>query len=219
MDEKIEQFMLSQMSDSAHDREHVYRVLYYALDIAAHEGGADYAVLTAACLLHDIGRSAQFANPALDHAEVGAEMARKWLTDNGYEEAFTERVCACIRTHRFRSNAPPQSIEAKILFDADKVDVCGAIGMARTISYGAHVERPLYTLSADGSVSDGTDCRDSVFGEYKFKLEGLYDGFFTEYGSQLAKRRQVNAVEAYNALLSEARDCYANGKRELERLK
>ncbi len=54
--------MLSCMNDGAHDRQHIYRVLYYALDIA-EEYCIDQDVLIAACLLHDIGRDAQFRNP------------------------------------------------------------------------------------------------------------------------------------------------------------
>ena len=65
----IEAYMLSCMRDSAHDREHIYRVLYAALDIASFEEPVDSDVLIAACLLHDIGRREQFENPALCHAD------------------------------------------------------------------------------------------------------------------------------------------------------
>ena len=68
----IESFMLSCMQDSAHDREHVYRVLYSALEIASEEADADYDVLVAACLMHEIGRAEQLSDPSLCHAQVGA---------------------------------------------------------------------------------------------------------------------------------------------------
>ena len=71
----IETYMLSCMDDSAHDREHIYRVLFSALEIAKAEAEVDYDVLIAACLLHDIGRREQFENPALCHAAVGGEKA------------------------------------------------------------------------------------------------------------------------------------------------
>ncbi|MDR1001485.1 MAG: HD domain-containing protein [Clostridiales bacterium] len=213
----IENYMLENMRDSAHDQEHVYRVLNYALDIARSEQGVDYDVLVTACLLHDIGRAEQLENSALDHAEVGAIKAERWLLANGFAPEFSAQVCECIRSHRFRSNSQARSIEAKILFDADKVDVCGAIGIARTLFYGALVARPLYTLT-NGVVSDGADNRDSVFGEYKFKLEKLYGRFHTARGAALAGSRQANAVSAYNNMLTEARECYANGKAERRRL-
>ena len=58
----IEGKMLACTEDSAHDREHIYRVLHLALELAATEPGCDREVLAAACLLHDIGRPAQFAD-------------------------------------------------------------------------------------------------------------------------------------------------------------
>ena len=82
--EMLEEYMISCMTDSAHDKEHIYRVLYVALDIAQNEKTVDKDVLIASCLLHDIGRQEQFADSRLDHAEVGAEKARCFLTAHGY---------------------------------------------------------------------------------------------------------------------------------------
>ena len=67
--ETLEQYMLSCMEDSAHDAQHIYRVLYNALLIAKEEKHVDHDVLIAACLLHDIGRKEQFADPALCHGQ------------------------------------------------------------------------------------------------------------------------------------------------------
>lgn len=71
----IENYMLSCMDDSAHDKDHVYRVLYMAMEIAEGERDVDYDVLVTACLLHDIGRKEQFANSLLCHAQVGSDKA------------------------------------------------------------------------------------------------------------------------------------------------
>lgn len=76
--QKIENHMLSCNNDGAHDHQHIYRVLYHALDIASNYD-VDKDVLIAACLLHDIGRAAQFRDPEADHAVVGAEMAYEFL--------------------------------------------------------------------------------------------------------------------------------------------
>ena len=65
---QIEAHMLSFMRDSAHDKHHVYRVLYAALDISACEPCVDMDVLVAACLLHDIGRERQFADEKVSRA-------------------------------------------------------------------------------------------------------------------------------------------------------
>jgi uncharacterized protein len=216
---KTEAFMLEKMSDSAHDCEHVYRVLNYALDIAERESGVDYDVLITACLLHDIARAEQFADPSLDHAEAGAEIAKSRLIAGGHTPEFAARVGDCIRAHRFRSNAPPASLEAKILFDADKIDVCGAMGIVRTIQYADVVVSPIYTLSPDGAVLDGTyDEAPSMMKEYKFKLEKIYGKFFTNRGAELAAGRQQNAVAFYNAILSEAQSCYNNGKAAMRKI-
>jgi len=197
------------MCDSAHDTQHVYRVRNYAMDIARHESGVDLEILGAACLLHDIGRGEQYADPCVDHAACGAEKARAWLEENGYGAAFAQTVADCIRSHRFRSNDPPGSIEAKILFDADKLDACGAMGMARTLFYKAHVCLPLYMLDEGGTVLDGAaDSEDTFFREYKFKLEKLYDKFYTRRGEALARSRRKAARDFYEALLREARECH-----------
>lgn len=208
----IEQYMLECMEDSAHDREHIYRVLYVALDIARTECNVDYDVLITSCLLHDIGRKEQFENPTLCHAEVGAEKAFHFLIDAGYENSFAGKVSNCIRAHRFRSSTPPDSLESKILFDADKIDVTGALGIARTLAYTGKIGEPLYSLESSGKVSDGVgDTVPSFFQEYKYKLENLYSGLFTSRGKEIAAERQNAAVSFYNAMLEEVSGSYQKG--------
>ena len=202
--EAAEAYMRSEMYDSAHDREHVYRVLHNALVIAGEETGVDYDVLLCACLLHDIGRKEQLKDPKLCHAAVGSEKAYAYLISNGFGEGFAAQVRDCIRTHRFRRNDPPQSLEAKILFDADKLDVVGTIGIARTLEYQGTVSAPMYSRREDGTVSDGSgDTVPSFFREYKFKLEKLYDRFYTPKGAQLAAKRREAAQRFYEDLYRE----------------
>ena len=215
----VENYMLQCMEDSAHDREHVYRVLYTALMIAQKETAVDRDVLAAACLLHDIGRKEQFADPSLCHARVGGEKAFRFLTDNGFDEEFAARVRDCIAAHRYRENNQPQSLEAKILFDADKLDVAGAMGIARTLLYQGKVGTPLYHRMADGAVCDGTmETEPSFFQEYKFKLENLYDHFYTEQGRAMALSRRQAAVDYYHALYGEILEANRAGREILENL-
>jgi uncharacterized protein len=205
----IEGMMLKSMDDSAHDKEHIYRVLHNALDIAAHEGGkrpVDYDVLIAACLLHDIGRREQYENPALCHAQVGAEKAYEWLKCEGYGESFAQKVKDCIAAHRFRGNNLPNSAEGEILFDADKLDVAGAIGIARTFLYQGEMKEPIYTTDESGAILDGSGGEpDSFFYEYKHKLENIGDKMLTQRGREMALERKPAAVAFYSALLSEVR--------------
>ncbi len=215
----IENYMASCMDDSAHDKEHIYRVLYNALDIAETESRVDQDILITACLLHDIGRGEQLRNPNVCHALAGGDMAYKFLTENGFGADFAENVRHCIRAHRFRKSEPPQSMEAKILFDADKLDVSGAVGIARTLIYRGTVGEPIYSVLSDGTVSDGTDdTESSFFKEYKFKLEKLYDKFYTQRGWELAKNRRKHAVEFYGNLLGEVRESYEKGRERLSEI-
>jgi len=214
---RLEEYMLLRMQDSAHDRQHVYRVLNNAIEIAKGEEHVNMEALMVAALLHDIGRADEKADPKADHAVTGGDRAYQVLIEAGYDHNFAEHVRQCIRTHRFRRNDPPATIEAKILFDADKLDVCGAIGIARTLMYSGAHDRPIYTTKADGSISDGMgDAEDSFFREYRFKLEGMYDRFLTRRGAELAKARQRAAVDFYHALLAEVRT--GEGKNAVENL-
>ena len=209
----LENYMLSCMEDSAHDKEHVYRVLHNALCIASREPETDMDVLIAACLLHDIGRRDQFADPSLCHAEVGSEKAYHFLLENGFSQVFAERVRHCIVTHRFRKNRMPQTLEAKILFDADKLDATGAIGIARTLMFKADHSEPIYTRLPDGQICDGThNTESSFFREYKFKLEKLYDRFYTQAGAALAEQRREIAAGFYNQLYREVTEAEQQGK-------
>ena len=215
----FEEYMISCMEDSAHDKEHIYRVLYNALRIAKKEKNVDYDVLICACLLHDIGRKEQFANPELCHAIVGSEKAYSFLVGNGYEIQYAEKVKHCIRTHRYRKNNLPESLEAKILFDADKLDATGTMGIARTLIYKGIVSEPIYTLLPDGSVSNGeNNVNPSFFQEYKYKLEKVYSNFYTTEAKLIAKERQESAVAFYNSLYEEVNSSYGNGKEELEKV-
>lgn len=209
----LENYMKECMCDSAHDTEHIYRVLYVALDIASTEKEADTDVIIAAAVLHDIGRKEQSENPELCHAQVGAEKAYRFLISNSFDRNFAEKVRECINSHRFRGDNKPQSLEAKILFDADKIDVTGAIGIARTLVYKGNKREPLYSKDQNGVPSDGTDdTLPSFFQEYKFKLEKLYSRFYTRRGKEIAMERKKNAVAFYEGMLSEVRDSYRLGK-------
>lgn len=213
---RVEDYMLSCMKDSAHDKDHIYRVLYHAMDIARTESEVDYDVLICACLLHDIGRKEQYETPSLCHAAVGGNKAYVYLVRNGFDTQFALRVKHCIETHRYRKNNLPQTIEAKILFDADKLDATGALGIARTLFYQGIVSEPLYSFMPDGSISDGsTDPQPSFCREYKYKLEKLYNQFYTEKARQIGMERKNIAASFYKSLLEEVTKTYQAGQTEI----
>ncbi|SBW12543.1 conserved hypothetical protein [uncultured Eubacteriales bacterium] len=207
---EIEGYMLSCMKDSAHDAQHIYRVLGLAVDIAEHEGGGvDMDILTAACLLHDIGREEQFKNPAVCHAEAGSEKAYAFLMSLGWSEGRAAWVRDCILTHRYRADRRPVTIEAKILFDADKLDVTGAIGIARTLYYGGHENMGLYSRGPDGLVLDGDEEGPNTFlQEYRHKLEHIGDAMYTARAREIATLRAPIARAFYESLLAEIRQSH-----------
>ena len=166
---EIKEYMHSCSEDSAHDVAHIYRVLNHALNLAKNYD-VNMDILVAACLLHDIGRPAQFADPSLCHARVGSEMAYQFLKKLGWPEEDCEHIKCCILTHRFTISAQPETIEAKILFDADKLDVIGAMGIARTLQYEGKMNASL----------------DEFLNEYHRKLIKLYDVFYTKEAKQIA---------------------------------
>ena len=202
---QIERIMLGHTEDSAHDFEHVFRVLRAALSIAKTHPEADLDVLIAACLLHDIGRSAQFKNPSVSHAEAGADMAYAHLVEIGWGEARAKLVQDAVRAHRFRGPHKPESIEAMILYDADKLDVTGAMGVARTLLYQGALGEPLYRVDERGEPMDGREDAPSFMNEYVIKLSRLYGGFYTPEGAEMARSRAAAARDFYESLLKEAK--------------
>ena len=108
-----------------HGFSHVMRVLYRALVIAKEEGAVDYSVLIPSVLLHDIGFCSQ-AFRRLGHDVTGAELAQKILLGLGYDEGTCRAVSHCVRAHKGKAETP-QTLEAKILYDADVLEKAGLV--------------------------------------------------------------------------------------------
>jgi len=165
-----------------------------------------------ACLLHDIGREKEFAAPTVCHAEIGAEMAYNFLLALNWTGEKALHVKECIITHRYRGNKPPKTIEAKILFDADKIDAAGVLGIARTIIAGGLKAEALYLMNDDGEIITAANTkRPSFFHEYNFKLKNIYDYFYTKRAKEIVGSRQKAAINFYNDLYKEITSNYDNG--------
>jgi len=133
---------------SHHDRSHVERVYKLALRIAEEVGQpVDLDVLRAAALLHDVARAMEDEGLVDDHAKEGARIAREILKRVGFPESKIEKVAYCIEVHRFRSGVKPETIEAQILQDADRLDMLGAIGVARVFARAGWSNVPLHDPS------------------------------------------------------------------------
>ncbi|WP_432666624.1 HD domain-containing protein [Wukongibacter baidiensis] len=214
--QKIENYMLSCMSDSVHDCQHIYRVLYMALDIGK-KLNIDRSVLIAASLLHDIGRDAEYNDSSLDHAVVGANMAYEFMIELGWEETRANHVKECIITHRYRTDLPPESIEAKILFDADKLDISGAVGIARTLQFGGIISEPLYSVDSDGRVLDGSEKdENSFFNIVNNKLLKLENKLYTDRAKEICRERKSMCINFYEGMFKEVSNIHNDGIKLLQ---
>ena len=123
----------------SHDWEHTLRVHRLCRRIGPQEH-ADMLVLEAAAYLHDIGRPQQDrTNGSVCHARLGAEMATRILSNLPLDQARKENIVHCVRAHRFRDGHSPATREARILFDADKLDAIGAVGVARAYLFAGEL--------------------------------------------------------------------------------
>jgi len=194
--------------DPVHDFGHVLRVYQMAERLGIAEG-ADLAILRAAALLHDARGSAPGGEGEgrLEHHLASAEFAGKVLTGKGWPQEKILSVQHCIRAHRYRSqDETPESLEAKVLFDADKLDVLGAIGAARTIAYAALNGEPIYAEPSEQFLKTGqTEVGEphSSYHEFLFKLQHVKDRLLTDSGRKLADERYHYLCDFYNQLQAE----------------
>jgi uncharacterized protein len=197
-------------ADPVHDFDHVLRVYRLAERIGGAEG-ADLEIVRASALLHDAVGSAPGAegNARAEHHIASAVFAREILTVKGWPEEKIQAVQHCIRAHRFRGKEDkPQTKEAKTLFDADKLDVLGAIGAARTIAYAALDGEPAYAEPSEQFIQTGKKIPGephSSYHEFLFKLQNVKSRMFTKTGKALAKARHTYLVQFYEQLQAEVR--------------
>lgn len=129
--------------DPAHDLEHALRVREWGKKIAAQEG-ADSLIVELAAILHDIGRSGTVAKT---HAESSSALASGILKKCGYSDSVVERVKEAILSHS-REGYEPETLEAKILYDADKLDFVGPMGIARLFAWAGKEGKAFFGLNS-----------------------------------------------------------------------
>jgi uncharacterized protein len=188
----------------SHDWEHTRRVHALCLRIGRVEG-ADLNVLELAAYLHDIGRSQQDqAMGSLCHAIRGADTARSLLEPRLGDRGMLENIVHCIRSHRFRGDYAPQTLEAKVLFDADKLDSIGAVGVGRAFLFAGELGAALHDPEADPESSQPYTRQDTAYREYRLKLRKIKDRMLTREGRRLALERHAFMEEFFNRFLEEA---------------
>jgi uncharacterized protein len=190
----------------AHDINHVMRVYNLCLRLATYEPNVDLDILRTAALLHDIARTREDKRGHshvmdIDHAVLGAEISDKILRELGYSEEKIERVKHCIVAHRFRGGNPPRTMEAKILSDADKLDVLGATGIARSFTIGGECGQKIYSDTpvdqyikenlvggkSDGRIIDPSKHASNL--EFETKFKHIPDKLYTQKAREIARKR------------------------------
>ena len=195
---EIENYMKSCVKETAHDREHIYRVLGNCIKIAENETDVDYDILLAAALLHDIGRDGKKKK----HNEVGAEMAEEFLKTTAFPQNKISFVCDAIRTHNNESYGKQASTEAKILYDADKLDAIGIMGISRSLIGVGNYNHPMYVIK-NGRIDTDEESETDTFIRYYVRcLAKNYDRFFTETAKKIANEQKSIDESFYKALLN-----------------
>ena len=187
-------------TSGSHDWSHTERVVTLACHIARKEGG-DPEIVELAALMHDVGRRDEDAQSGgLCHAELGAEMARKILIEHSYDKEKTESVVSCIKTHRFRTGERPAALEGKIVYDADKLDCIGAVGIGRAFLFAGEVGATLHNSHIDISKTKPYSREDTAYREFMVKLRHVKDKMLTDEGKKLAEERHAFMKEYFKRM-------------------
>jgi uncharacterized protein len=192
--------------DPVHGLSHVLRV-YRLCERIGQQEKANMKVLRAAALLHDIDGDVDLRE---DHHLAAAAIAENILRGKDWEEADIQGVLHCIRAHRFRDNREePKTLEAKILFDADKLDAIGAVGVARAVAYAVRAGMDVYAPPSPhylktGKLAEGES--QTVAHEYLFKLRRIKDRMYTETGRSLAEARHQRMEDFFKGWMEEIGD-------------
>jgi uncharacterized protein len=204
-----------QKASGCHDWTHVERVRALALKIGKKEK-ADLGILELAALLHDIHKPEEMRSKGkFCHAEKGALTAKKILKKYGAGESVANEVAHCIISHRTRNNNLPETIEAKVLRDSDKLDSIGAIGIARDFQFAGYIAarlpevKMLYTgrereLMESGKKFDYTK-DDSALLEYELNMKKVKDKLLTKEGRRIGKERHRFMEKFFERFWEEAR--------------
>jgi uncharacterized protein len=207
----LEQARWYPADDPVHGFEHVRRVYRMAERLAQAEG-ADLEIVRAAALLHDAqdgltGSDALEAEKRGSHHLRSAEIAAEVLGVEGWSSDRIVAVQHCILAHRFRDDSTaPQTLEAKVLFDADKLDAIGAIGVARAVAFVVQSGNPVYSPVSQVFLRTGklqTGETHSAYHEYLFKLMKLKDRLYTTTARSLAEGRHALMSEYFERLAQE----------------
>ena len=192
--------------DPVHGFAHILRVLKIAEEICKQEPHANWRIIRTAVLLHDIEGAAGPEAERLAHQEQAALFAQTFLAQKHWSQADIDAVAHAIRAHRFRHQPDPETLEAQIVFDADKIDAIGATGVARSLAYAVSHNNPIFYPPSDEFLQTGQKLPDephSAYHEYHFKLRNIINRLYTSTAKQVAQSRQTLMVNFFETLAQE----------------
>ncbi len=177
-------------SGSCHDFDHTRRVMNNAARLLKSYPSANAEAVMLAALLHDIARPEEDASKGKRcHAKLGAQLVPELLRQCGFDEKISAMTAAAVRSHRFRGKDEPQSIEDDIVFDADKLDSLGAVGIGRAFLFAGHENARLHNSESEALNSAPYSKEDTAYREYLVKLRYLPRKMRTAAGRKLAVER------------------------------
>ena len=185
----------------SHDWSHVKRVYELCIYIGKKEK-ANLDILKLAALLHDIGRRDEEKDPDnLDHSKISSILSSKILNRYNLNGEIENQVVHCILSHRFRKEQKPETLEAKILYDADKLDSIGAIGIARAYAWAG--KKGLLLYSDKNYLGTGYEHEHSPVTEFNYKLSKVKNKLFTETAKKIGEARHSFMESFFNQLNKE----------------
>jgi uncharacterized protein len=173
---------------SGHDFSHVLRV-FRLCNVISKDEHADRLILFASALLHDLGRGDELRDPKIDHAEKSAEISLPILEKVNFPKDKIPAVLYAIKVHRFSKGIAPTTLEAKILQDADRIDISGALGIATTFAFSGAHNRELYNLEDPFAEKRNLNDKEFAIDHFYAKLLNLPQTMHTKAGKKLAERR------------------------------
>lgn len=201
IENKAKEFFIG--ASGCHDWTHVERVRNLAIKIGKKEK-ADLLILEAAAYLHDIGRKEEMDTKGkICHAEKGMKLAEEILAEYDLDKETVENIKHCVLAHRYRNNHTPETIEAKVLYDADKLDSIGAVGIGRDFFFAGYAGccHCLYTGNEKMNIKNAKQheytSEDSALLEYYYKLSKVKSKILTKAGREIAEERHTYMVEFF----------------------
>ncbi len=175
--------------DPAHDFSHINRVVNTALKICSEIPEAKWQVVLPAACFHDVVNFPKNHELRSKASQYSATKALDILSSVSYPEIYFDKIKEAIIGHSFSAGVTVNSIEAKIVQDADRLDGIGAIGVARCFATASKMNSEFYSLNDPlGENRELNDKKFSLDHFYK-KLFKLSDMMHTQQAKDIAKSR------------------------------